>query len=221
MDWFYAYNNRQNGPVTGEALTSMLRQGHIQPGDLVWREGMANWQPAGTIPELSAGIAAPNAALGYFNPVVAAAGEPIYAGFWLRFVAAIIDGVLLFVIGAIIDLILGGQRAIYRPPGTNTLPLFYVNMFTMHSAVRTVIDWLYFALMESSKFKGTLGKMALGLVVTDMAGQPIVFGRATGRYFGKYISVITLCIGYMMAGWTQQKQALHDIMAGCLVLRKN
>ena len=74
--------------------------------------------------------------------------------------------------------------------------------------------------METSKFQGTLGKMALGLIVTDLSGQPITFGRATGRYFGKIISSLTLSIGYMMAGWTQQKQALHDMMAGCLVLRK-
>lgn len=80
--------------------------------------------------------------------------------------------------------------------------------------------WLYFALMESSGQQGTIGKMALGIKVTDMNGNRIGFGRATGRYFGKIISSLTLTIGYIMAGFTQQKQALHDIIAGCLVINK-
>jgi uncharacterized RDD family membrane protein YckC len=74
--------------------------------------------------------------------------------------------------------------------------------------------------MESSRYQASLGKMALGIVVTDLSGQRISFGRATGRHFAKIISKITIYIGYMMAGWTQQKQALHDMIAGCLVIRK-
>jgi uncharacterized RDD family membrane protein YckC len=80
-------------------------------------------------------------------------------------------------------------------------------------------QWLYFALMESLK-GATLGKMALGIIVTDMNGNSISFGRATGRYFAKIISGLIFCIGYIMAGFTQQKQALHDIIAGCLVVNK-
>jgi uncharacterized RDD family membrane protein YckC len=82
-----------------------------------------------------------------------------------------------------------------------------------------VAGWLYFALMESSAKGATLGKMALGLRVTDLSGNRISFGRATGRYFGKIVSGMIFSIGYIMAGFTQQKQALHDIMAGCLVVR--
>ncbi len=81
-------------------------------------------------------------------------------------------------------------------------------------------QWLYFALMESSVKQGTLGKMALGIIVTDANGNRISFGRATGRYFGKIISGAILCIGYIMAGFTEKKQALHDMIAGCLVVNK-
>jgi uncharacterized RDD family membrane protein YckC len=59
--------------------------------------------------------------------------------------------------------------------------------------------------------------MALGLVVTDLDGQRISFGKASGRHFGKIISSLILCIGFIMAGFTERKQALHDIMAGTLV----
>jgi uncharacterized RDD family membrane protein YckC len=85
-----------------------------------------------------------------------------------------------------------------------------------------VLTWLYHALMESSEWQATLGKKALGLVVTDMAGQRVSFGRSTGRHFGKIITnMVPLLIGYIMAGFTAKKQALHDMLAGCLVLRRN
>jgi uncharacterized RDD family membrane protein YckC len=220
MDWFYAQNNQQNGPVTIEALVNMLQQGHVQPTDLVWREGMANWQSAGTVPELSAGVAAPNASIGYFNPVIAAAGAPEYAGFWLRFVAWLIDAILLATAGFFLTFTFGFQNQMFMPRRGGPIPFFYMGIFSFQGILKLAIGWLYFALMEASQFQGTLGKMALGLVVTDMGGQRISFGRATGRYFGKYISSLTICIGYIMAGFTQQKQALHDMMANCLVLRK-
>jgi uncharacterized RDD family membrane protein YckC len=81
-----------------------------------------------------------------------------------------------------------------------------------------IMQWLYYALMESSAKQATLGKLALGIVVTDLSGKRITFGRATGRYFGKILSGMIMCIGYIMAGFTERKQALHDIMAGCLVV---
>ena len=74
--------------------------------------------------------------------------------------------------------------------------------------------------MESSVNQGTIGKMALNLKVTDLNGERISFGRATGRFFAKYISSITLLIGYIMAAFTERKQALHDMIAGTYVIKK-
>ena len=65
-----------------------------------------------------------------------------------------------------------------------------------------------------------LGKISVGIVVTDIDGNRVSFGRASGRYFGKIVSWIILTIGFNMAAFTERKQALHDIMAGCLVIRK-
>jgi uncharacterized RDD family membrane protein YckC len=79
----------------------------------------------------------------------------------------------------------------------------------------TMVSWLYWALMESSAWRATVGKRILGIEVTDMEGRRISFARATGRYFGKIIF-----IGFIMVVFTEKKQALHDIMAGCLVVRK-
>ena len=83
-----------------------------------------------------------------------------------------------------------------------------------------VAMWLYFALMESSAKQAALGKMMIGVIVTYMDGNRLSFDRATGHYFGKIMSSIILMIGYLIAAFTQRKQAFHDIMAGCLVVRK-
>ena len=84
-----------------------------------------------------------------------------------------------------------------------------------------IVVWLYAALMESSARQATLGKMMIGVVVTDTEGNRLSFGRASARYFAKFVSVITLMIGFIMAAFTKRKQALHDIMAGTLVIRKS
>ena len=80
----------------------------------------------------------------------------------------------------------------------------------------TMASWLYWASMESSPWQATLGKKALGIEVTDFAGRRISFARASGRYFGKIIF-----IGFILAGFTERKQALHDMIAGCLVVRRS
>lgn len=156
--------------------------------------------------------------------------EVRYAGFWLRFVAYIIDDFLLGFAGFIISIpFIGGIvfSAIgigENPENTENLVMGLAGIFGSVVGlilVVIVLSWLYFALMESSKTQATLGKMALGLKVTDLEGNPISFARATGRYFGKIISGMILYIGYILAGLTEKKQALHDIMAACLVIRKN
>ena len=81
----------------------------------------------------------------------------------------------------------------------------------------TGVNWLYEALMESSSHQATLGKMIFGLKVTDLEGNRISFARATGRHFAKYASAMILGIGFIMAGFTERKQALHDMLAGTLV----
>jgi len=152
-------------------------------------------------------------------PTAAASGE--YAGFWLRVIAFIVDTIILL---AATGMVFGVFRAIFgvsalgmvRPDlgGSATMRVFGV-----FELIVGVGAWLYFALMESSVWQATLGKKLMGLYVTDLHGNRIGFGRATGRYFGKIISNFTLLIGYIMAGFTAKKQALHDMIAGCLVCK--
>lgn len=93
-------------------------------------------------------------------------------------------------------------------------PLFAIRLLAL------MLSWIYYASMESSSWQATLGKKILGLRVTDLAGNRITFARASGRFFGKILSGMILGIGFLMAGFTARKQALHDILAGCLVLRQ-
>jgi uncharacterized RDD family membrane protein YckC len=224
MDWFYAKNNQQLGPVPFQVLTEMLQRGELQPGDLVWHDGMPTWIPASSAPELAQVIQNATAPVSYYNPVAASYGsmanQPPYAGFWLRFVAWIIDTILLTIVNVVLAVIFAAQGALLAPRRPQ-IPLVFDQIFSTRDVLAWIIGWLYFGLMESSQLQASLGKLALGLAVTDMNGQRLTFGRATGRYFGKFLSgLLTVGIGYMMAGWTRQKQALHDMIANCLVIRR-
>ncbi len=155
-------------------------------------------------------------------------GQVKYAGFWLRFIAYLIDDIILGAIGFVISLpfigtIIFSGIAISELDEGDGSKLFgvagIIGTVLLLIITITAVGWLYFALMESSKQQATLGKMALGLKVTDMEGKKISFTRATGRYFGKIISNMIFMIGYILAGLTEKKQALHDMIAGCLVIR--
>ena len=153
-----------------------------------------------------------------------------YAGFWLRFLALLIDNVVLglgFVLILIPLIFLTGLGAfigeIHPEEDMNDVGIFMLIGFIFLAAtVSLLLTWLYHALLESSEWQATLGKKVLGLVVTDMAGQRVSFGRSTGRHFAKIITnMVPAFIGYIMAGFTEKKQALHDMIAGCLVLRRS
>src|SRR4051794_28390998 len=121
-----------------------------------------------------------------------------YAGFWKRFVAYIIDLIILGIVGGILTAILGRSG----------------------SGLDFLLGLGYAGYFESSEYQATPGKMAMGIKVTDLDGNRISPGRAIGRYFAKILSWITLTIGFIMAGFTEKKQALHDMIASTLVVVK-
>jgi uncharacterized RDD family membrane protein YckC len=143
-----------------------------------------------------------------------------YAGFWLRLVAYVIDSLVLGIFVGFAILMPLMEKAGVSPNNPWTLFTSQSRQIAAINMLVTMAAWLYWALSESSPWQATLGKKALGLVVTDMEGRRITFARASGRYFGKIISTVVLGAGYFMAGFTEKKQALHDILAGCLVTRK-
>ena len=138
------------------------------------------------------------------------------SGFWRRFWAFLIDAWIVLIGLYPFRLLLGFG---FIPPNqTHDLPISPSILF--YDLIAVIVSWLYWALMESSSRQATLGKMAMGIIVTDEYGRRISFGRATGREFSKFLSYILL-IGFIMAAFTKTNQALHDKLAGTLVLLKN
>lgn len=150
----------------------------------------------------------------------ATARPVVYAGFWLRAVAYLIDLMLLALIGMIaIMLPLMAQGAIPADKPWFLLTERNRQVLAIQLLVE-MLGWLYFAAFESSSWQATPGKRILGLKVTDLQGRRVTFARASGRFWGKLLSQFTLFFGFIMAGITPRKQALHDLLASCLVVRK-
>jgi uncharacterized RDD family membrane protein YckC len=153
--------------------------------------------------------------------MVAAESAPP-AGFWIRFVAYMVDALIVtavsvFVIGIAIGVVILTDESLdLENPGGIVIGAAFLVI-----AALIVINWLYEALMTSSPRGATLGKMALGLRIVRFDGTQLSFGRATGRYFAKAIATpaVPLLIGYIMAAFTSRKRALHDILVDTLVIR--
>jgi uncharacterized RDD family membrane protein YckC len=151
-----------------------------------------------------------------------------YAGFWLRFLAHLIDSVIVG--GVLICLLIplamatGVGAGLHRlepgEPPNPAMVMAFIGSLWIFILAAVAGSWLYYAYCESCEWQATVGKKVLNLVVTDLNGARISFGRASGRYFAKIVTSMIPCgIGYMLAGFTEKKQALHDMIASCLVLR--
>jgi uncharacterized RDD family membrane protein YckC len=141
-----------------------------------------------------------------------------WGGFWRRFWAYWLDAVISWILGL-------GLSVIARvSAGVTIWPLWKESaqatpMLNVVELVLGLLLWLaYFAGLESSESQATPGKRVLGLKVTDLAGRRISFGRAVARRFAMLLSVLTLGVGFAMAGFTRRRQALHDMVAGTLVI---
>ena len=141
-------------------------------------------------------------------PASALKSDVAYAGFWRRFLAYLIDATFLFGVGSLIAL------------GVLMVAPYDLRSLLNIAPVTALVGWAYFALMESSPARGTLGKMALNLYVGDLHGDPISFRRALARYLLKFLSSLLLGLGYVAVAFSPRKQGLHDLLAGTLVLRK-
>ncbi len=157
------------------------------------------------------------------NPV-AAAGEaglesgPVrHAGFWKRLVAHLIDELILDIFGLVMILFIGGMFGMSLSFIGANEEIIGLGVIVLVLFFGVVPHWLYYTLLESSSRRGTLGKMLLGIEVTDFYGRQISFLRSNVRYWCKYISGAILFAGYILAGFTENKQALHDFIASTLV----
>ncbi|MGY3041017.1 putative RDD family membrane protein YckC [Rhodanobacter sp. TND4EL1] len=238
MEIWIGRDGERHGPYKEEDVREWLRSGQVSSADLAWYEGLADWQPLSVLfpdavnttpPPAGNGsnpYSAPSAPL---LPQTTAAALEDYAGFWKRVAAYILDAIILYLPQKLIENAFGGAAAkatleqamkdnVGNTDAMMAANMHYYSVMGPAMLVILVMAVLYFAICESSAWQGTVGKLALGIRVTDMNGNRISFPRAIGRYFAKILSTIIIFIGFLMVAWTQRKQGLHDLICGTLVL---
>lgn len=232
--WYYVFSGARQGPVDETVLAERIAVGQVRADTLVWREGMGEWAAAASVERWRAEFdAAAAAGMGAVPPV---APGPIvkpravfvpggYAGFWVRLVAYVVDSILLSVGYVLLVMVLmvpmglvgaGSSGNPSSAAGTGMLLVLGCASYVLP----VMMFWAYFALMESSRHQGTLGKMVMGLRVMTEDGQRLSLGRATARFLGRMLSGMILCIGYIMVAFTEKKQGLHDLIAGTIVVTR-
>ena len=227
--WHVGRGGQSTGPYSTEQLREMAAAGRISPGDLVWKEGMGEWADCATVQGLfPARRTAESSPEGpdwnpYQSPTIdvttASSGETgsgrmVYAEFMPRLGALILDSIFIllitwipmFGIGFVMVLLLGPE------PGMNAMSII-ANLYAF------VAQAAYYVVLETSAKQATWGKQIVGIKVTDLNGRRITVGRALGRYFAKILSGCTI-IGWFLPLFTEKKQALHDIVAGTLVINR-
>jgi uncharacterized RDD family membrane protein YckC len=263
MKWYYADAGRQVGPVEDAQLDDLVRSGAVRDDTLVWREGLANWQPHSLARGPAKPIPIPAAAV----PIAAETrfcsecgrpypahemvtigsacvcaqckplymqrmregGQPIgvrrYAGFWIRFVAFVIDAIIMGVVGMILTLplrllMVGSTVTAVQtqdPSAVMAMLPAMMGMLGLSMLVNIALGVAYEGYFVSTK-GGTIGKLALGLQIIRLDGSRLSFGQAAGRYFARILSGIILYIGFIMAGLDAEKRALHDRICNTLVI---
>lgn len=223
-EYWIARQGEKHGPYPEEQVRKNYASGRVLPTDLVWTDGMPDWKAASQVfgtpaPRPTTLRESATATPTPYRPPAAKVrdegdadlGDDVtYAGFWVRFGAVILDTIILYIVAIVVGGIIGFVFALMggvRWVGAGA------------SIVGILGAFLYFTLMESSERGATLGKRAFKLrVVTAEGHERIGFGRAVGRYFARFISILVLYIGYLMQPFTRRKQALHDMICGTAVV---
>jgi uncharacterized RDD family membrane protein YckC len=224
MDWFYVENQSRFGPVNEAEFARLVGAGTIRRETLVWRAGMKEWQPYGALlptppappasPEGTT-FSAPSATMSAVRPVTTLR----YAGFWIRFLARIVDGLIIGLVNFVVTMPLGIASFGFLT-GTPDLSdiASMVGMILLATTIKVAIAGVYEITLTTMK-GATLGKMALGLKVVRPDGSGISAGRSAGRFFGTWLSGVILCIGYIIAGFDDEKRSLHDRLCDTRVIR--
>jgi len=260
MEWFYVENQQRVGPVSEGEFARLVGAGTIRRETLVWRAGMKDWQPYGSL--LPPPPPAPPAASGGPIPSTPVAGSPQagspggpsphssapggaaatarggtfsaasatmspvqplatvrYAGFWIRLLARIIDGLILALVNFVVTMPLGVSSFGFLMGSPDMADIAsFLGLVLLATSIRVTIAAAYEITLTTMK-GATLGKMALGLKVIRPDGSGISVGRSTGRYFSTWISGVILCIGYIIAAFDDEKRSLHDRICETRVIR--
>ena len=237
MDWYYSENGERRGPISEAELLEFSQSGKVLVDTLVWRDGWTDWRPfsqagltggpAGTAVCVECGRIFPTGEMieyegswvcGTCKPVffqkvkegVVTPGALQYAGFWIRFLAKIIDGIILQIVSIPMQ---------FFAPANLEDPEQLMRYVLISVGISTVITAAY-QIFFVGKWGGTVGKLALRLKIVRPNGARVTYGRACGRYFAELLSGLpTLLIGYIIAGFDEQKRSLHDRICDTRVIK--
>lgn len=238
MDWYYSQNNERHGPISETELADLQQTGTITEETLVWREGWNDWRrfadanlspavaaegldacvecgkvlPTSEMLQYEGSWVCPTCKPLFFQKIregVPITGELRYAGFWIRFLALFVDGIILNLLNIPVRMAIGFGS---NQPAVQMRIVFLSISLSM--AISAAYD-IFFV----GRFGATPGKMALRLRIVRPNGEKVTYARACGRYFGKLLSSLTLLIGYIMAAFDEQKRSLHDRICDTRVIR--
>ena len=239
MNWYYALNGQQNGPVPEQELTRLVATGNINAGTLIWRDGMADWQQLGTAFPAALGAAAADVPQigGFALPeaqkdvvvqqlregvTLGVPGSVEYAGFWIRLVARFLDHLIMSAVSFVLMIPFSDSLAKFQPqqghpPTTQEIAeiLAPLGIFTL---IFFAVDIFYRVFMVV-KYGATWGKMAVGIKIVSEDGGKVSTGRAIGRYFAYWLSQLTIYIGCVIAAFDSEKRALHDHVCSTRVIK--
>ena len=230
--WFFVDAARQQqGPVTSDDLIARHARGELRADALVWQEGMSEWLPLRQALALPAPTAPPVAdPLPSMASIMAPDAEIdrtdiVYAGFWRRVAAYQLDSFILGIASYIVIIPfamiigIGGQYAsTLQQDDPSAFFMSIVPMMILMYLLIFAIQAVYFAWMHSRPAQATLGKMAVGIKATNADGSRISFGKGILRWLSMFVSALLLGFGFLMAGFTDRKRALHDIMCDTVVV---
>lgn len=230
--WFFVDAARQQqGPVTSDDLIARHARGELRADALVWQEGMSEWLPLRQALALPAPTAPPVAdPLPSMASIMAPDAEIdrtdiVYAGFWRRVAAYQLDSFILGIASYIVIIPfamiigIGGQYAsTLQQDDPSAFFMSIVPMMILMYLLIFAIQAVYFAWMHSRPAQATLGKMAVGIKATNADGTRISFGKGILRWLSMFVSALLLGFGFLMAGFTDRKRALHDIMCDTVVV---
>lgn len=244
MEWYYANAGSRVGPVTPESFERAVVDGTVKAETLVWSKDMADWQTYGAVAAETAvcassggrywqrdmapyegGFISADHKDEFFQRLREGVQQPnrmVYGDFGIRFAAKLIDGIIGWVLGMIINLGLAMAffgAFIFQPKPNDPAVMgkflaYQGTTFLAGVAVAVLYSWFFL-----SRYDATPGKMALGLKVVRSDGSKLSTGRIVGRYFSEWLSGAILFVGYIMAGFDEERRTLHDRICDTRVIK--
>jgi uncharacterized RDD family membrane protein YckC len=241
VNWYYAEDSNRKGPFDDTAFAELVKNGQVTSDTLVWREDLPDWKPyrdivpAGAVATQEGDAACAecgrtfpksemvqyegswicaNCKPVFFQRVregMTPLGEVTYGGFWIRFLAKFVDGIILQVASLGVHFLV----TLALDPSTQPMPFLIVTW------VIGIAMGAGYATYFVGKFGATPGKMACRLRIVMADGGKVTYLRALGRHFAEILSSLTLMIGYIMAAFDEEKRTLHDRICDTRVIRLN